>query len=114
MISAKELKDILRIELSPEGKVLLLGMITDGGVDLSLEEVGNKYGLIPSEVQVAYCDLKSKHIIAIGPTPATFNVQREVVRYGSNTTVGSTGPGGTKRTGAHCKKTRKKNKNKNR
>jgi hypothetical protein len=110
MINAKELKEILKFEMTPEGKVLLLGMITDGGVGLNLSEVGCRYGLIPSEVHVGQCDLKSKQMVAVGETPSTFNVQREVVKYGSGTNISGNRAGHSKRSAANPKKNSKKNK----
>jgi len=112
MINAKELRDILTMELSPEGKVLLLGMITDGGVDLDPNVVGDKYALIPSEIHVGHIELKTKHMVAPGQTSSTLTVQREVVKYGSSPTIHSTRTKRSKRTVATGKKAGKNDKDK--
>lgn len=110
MINAKELKDILKMELSPEGKVLLLGMITDGGVDLNMHTIGDAYGMIPSETHLGHLDLKSKQLVAKGQSEGKYNVRREVVKYGSSNVVERTGAGSSKRPAANRKKASKKDK----
>jgi hypothetical protein len=110
MINAKELKDILKMEISPEGKVLLLGMITDGGVDLNMHATGDAYGMIPSEVHLGHLDLKAKQLVANGQSEGKYNVQRETVKYGSNTNMDSSSAKRGKRPASTGKKVSKKNK----
>jgi hypothetical protein len=110
MINAKELKDILKMELSPEGKVLLLGMITEGGVDLNMHLVGDSYGMIASEIHLGHLDLKAKQLVANGQSKGKFNVRREVVKYGSSNDMDRTGTKRSKRPAPSRKKVSKKDK----
>lgn len=110
MINAKELKEILTMELAPESKVLLLGMISDGGVDLDANVVGNRYALIPAEIHVGSIELKSKRIVAQESSAGTLTVLREVVKYGSSSSVPCGGPKRSKRASSVNKKNSKKDK----
>ena len=110
MINNKQVKKLLKIEICPESKVLLLAMIMEGGVDICATQVGIKCALTEPEARMGQMELKKRKIIANGSAKDTFTVQREVVDYGSNSSMGSTRTRRTKRAASDSEKTHKENK----
>lgn len=110
MINNRQIKKLLKIELCPESKVLLLGMIMDGGVDISTSAAGHRCALTGPEVRVAQTELYKRKIIAKGSVKDTFTVQREVVDYGTSSSMGGSRTRRAERAASDSQKDCKENK----
>jgi len=76
VISNKELRDILLEEMSPAAKILKIGIIMSGGVDLDPYVIGYKCAMHAAEVHRAFSELKHHKAIEPGLSKNTINLKR--------------------------------------
>ena len=57
MLNNKDLVDILKEEMSPSAKLLKVGMILAGGVNLNIYTVGYRLKMHPGEIHQALSEL---------------------------------------------------------
>lgn len=76
MLPTKELKGILTEEMSPEAKILKLGIILGGGIDINPYQIGHHLKMHPAEVHSGLTELKHRKEIAPGTSRDTVNIRR--------------------------------------
>lgn len=76
MLNNKDLVDILKEEMSPSAKLLKVGMILAGGVNLNIYTVGYRLKMHPGEIHQALSELKHHKSIEPGQERDTINVRR--------------------------------------
>lgn len=76
MLNNKELAEILQQEMSPPAKVLKIGMILAGGVDLNIYTIGHRVKMHPAEIHLGFSELKIKKQIIQGQQKDTVTVRR--------------------------------------
>ena len=76
MLPVKELKGILTEEMSPEAKILKLGIILGGGIDINPYQVGHNLKMHPAEVHSGLTELKHRKEIIPGTNRDTVNIRR--------------------------------------
>lgn len=76
MISNTELYDILVEEMSPAGKIMKLGIIISGGIDIDPYVIGHRCKMHPAEIHQGVVELKHKGIIEKGLGKNTVNIKR--------------------------------------
>ena len=76
MLNNKELADIMQQEMSPSAKLLKIGLILAGGVDLNVYTIGHKVGMHPSEIHIGLTELKMRKQIDKGQNKDTVTVRR--------------------------------------
>ena len=76
MLSNKELVDILKEEMSPAAKMLKVGMILAGGVNLNIYTVGYRLKMHPAEIHHALVELRHRNVLEAGGSRDTVTVRR--------------------------------------
>lgn len=76
LLSTKELKNILSEEMSPSGKLLRIGIILSGGIEVNPYTVGYALKMHPAEVHHGFSELKHKKIISPGNHRDTVTITR--------------------------------------
>lgn len=76
MLNNKDLVDILKEEMSPAAKMLKVGMILAGGVNLNIYTVGYRLKMHPAEIHQALVELKHRKAIEQGMERDTVTVRR--------------------------------------
>ena len=71
-----ELKSILGEEMSPEAKILKLGIILGGGININPYRVGYQMKMHPAEVHAGFSELKHRRDVSPGADRDTVNIKR--------------------------------------
>ena len=95
MLNNSELKDILQEEMSPAGKILKIGLILSGGVNVNPYQIGANCRMHAAETHQAIVELRHRKGVERGVAKDTVNVIRS--ENGSNVDMGSNRAGGRKR-----------------
>ena len=106
----KTLNEILKMELTPEGKVLLLGILSENMEEFNIASIGFECGLIPAEVHLGEIDLKNRRFLVKGDAAGTYRMKEGVFKDGTSSNVDGVGVKRTKRPAANRKKGGAKNK----
>lgn len=76
MLNNKELAEILKEEMSPSAKLLKVGMILAGGIDLNVYTVGYRMKMHPAEIHQGLSELKHRKAVQPGGNKETISVRR--------------------------------------
>jgi len=76
ILPLKELKGILGEEMSPEAKILKLGIILSGGIDINPYQVGYAMKMHPAEVHAGFTELKHRKDVLRGTQRDTVHIRR--------------------------------------
>lgn len=76
VLSNKELAEILKEEMSPSAKLLKVGMILAGGIDLNIYTVGYRMKMHPAEIHQGLTELKHRKAVQPGENKETITVRR--------------------------------------
>ncbi|QDP58229.1 MAG: hypothetical protein Unbinned1446contig1004_16 [Prokaryotic dsDNA virus sp.] len=76
MLNNKDLVDILKEEMSPSAKLLKVGMILAGGVNLNIYTVGHRLKMHAGEIHQALSELRHHRSIEPGQQRDTVNIRR--------------------------------------
>ena len=109
MLNNTELKNILQEEMSPAGKILKIGLILSGGVDINPYQIGANCRMHAAETHQAIVELRHRKDVEKGIAKDTINIIRS--ENGSNVNMGGNRAGGRKRSAASGEVDSQKNQN---
>jgi len=77
LLPVSELRGVLGQEMSPSAKILKLGFILSGGINVNPYQVGYHLKMHPAEVHAGLTELKHRKEIVPGADRDTVDVKRE-------------------------------------